>query len=189
MPKEVDHEQRREEIAAALWRVVKREGVDAASIRRVAAEAGWSSGALRHYFETQSNLLAFAMELVIRRSSARIRAVNREPDARTRAERALHEVLPLDDDRRAEMQVWLAFTTRAMVDPELRPLRDDAHAALRGLCRQIAEAGGSATPDDDGELLHAFVDGLALHAVVTPQVTTPERQKALLAAELDAILR
>lgn len=189
MPKEVDHDRRREEIAAALWRVVKREGVEAASIRRVATEAGWSSGSLRHYFETQSDLLAFAMELVMRRASARIRAVVEGLDARTRAERALHELLPLDDERRAEMQVWLAFTTRAMVDPELRPLRDEAHAALRELCRQITEALGSPAPDRDGELLHAFVDGLALHAVVNPQVTTPERQRALLTARLDAIHR
>lgn len=187
MPKAVDHAERREELAAALWRVVMRDGIEAASIRQVACEAGWSSGSLRHYFDTQSDLLAFAMELVMRRARARIEALADEPDPRARAARILQEVLPLDDERRAEMQVWLAFTMRAVVDPGLRHLRDGAHAALRGLCRQITHGLGSGDPDRDAERLHAFVDGLALHAVLTPHVTTPERQKALLAAELDAL--
>ena len=39
MPKKVDHEQRRRELAAALRRVVSRGGVESASIRAVAAEA------------------------------------------------------------------------------------------------------------------------------------------------------
>jgi AcrR family transcriptional regulator len=187
MPKAVDHAARREELAAALWRVVMRDGIEAASIRRVATEAGWSSGSLRHYFDTQSDLLAFAMELVMRRARRRIEALADDPDPRAWAEKVLHEVLPLDDERRAEMHVWLAFTTRAAVDRRLAALRDEAHAALRGLCRQLGEALGSPDPDVDGERLHAFVDGLALHAVLTPQVTTPARQKALVAAELAAL--
>ena len=48
MPKIVDHETRREEIAEALWRVVRRDGVRAASVRTIAAEAGWSPGAVRY---------------------------------------------------------------------------------------------------------------------------------------------
>ena len=187
MPKQVDHVQRREELAAALWRLVMREGIEAASIRRVAAEAGWSSGSLRHYFETQSDLLAFAMELVARRVGERLEALPDTADVREWAEHALRELLPLDDERRAEMQVWLAFTMRAVVDPDLRDLRDDAHDKLRTLCRQLAELLGSAAPELDGDRLHALVDGLALHAVLTPEHTTPDRQIAVLAAHLDAL--
>ena len=86
------------------------------------------------------------------------------------------------------MQVWLAFTMQALVDPglgELRDaarlgeLRDAAHAALRGLCaRAVGEEGAAA------ESLHALVDGLALHAVLAPGVTTPARQAELLDAAL-----
>jgi AcrR family transcriptional regulator len=187
MPKQVDHVQRREELAAALWRLVMREGIEAASIRRVATEAGWSSGSLRHYFETQSDLLAFAMELVARRVAARVAALTERADVREQAEQVLRELLPLDAERRAEMQVWLAFTMRAVVDPALRPLRDDAQRQLRELCHGVAAA---LRPGDDGlegARLHALVDGLALHAVVAPDDLTPERQTAILAAHLDAL--
>jgi AcrR family transcriptional regulator len=187
MPKVVDHEQRREELAAALWRLVLREGIEAASVRRVAAEAGWSTGSLRHYFETQSELLAFAMELVVQRVSERVAALPRDAAPRALAERALHEVLPLDDERRAEMQVWLAFTARSLVEPGLRELRDRAHAGLRSLCRAAADLLAAPDPERQAERLHALIDGLALHAVLDPATTSPARQVELLAAQLDAL--
>jgi AcrR family transcriptional regulator len=178
VPKLVDHEERRAELAGAVWRLVMREGIDAASVRRVAAEAGWSAGSLRHYFETQSQLLRFAMELVVQRVSERVQALGDGAEPRA----LLHQVLPLDDERRAEMQVWLAFTMQSLVDPELGELRDAAHAALRGLCaRAVGEEGAAA------ESLHALVDGLALHAVLAPGVTTPARQAELLDAYLSGV--
>ena len=36
MPKQVDHAERRELLADAVWRVVMRDGIDAASLRHVA---------------------------------------------------------------------------------------------------------------------------------------------------------
>ena len=60
MPKLVDHEERRRLIAQATWRVISRDGVRAASVRTVAAEAGLSTGALRHYFDDHASLLLFA---------------------------------------------------------------------------------------------------------------------------------
>jgi AcrR family transcriptional regulator len=185
MPKFVNREQRREELADALWRLVVREGIGAPSLRRVAAEAGWSTGSLRHYFATQSELLAFAMELVVQRVTDRVGRLLPSADPRETAERVLHEVLPLDAERRAEMQVWLAFTARSLVEPELRELRDQAHSGLRSLCATaVGLLGGGTT---DAERMHALIDGLALHAVLDPATTTPERQIELLGTELDAL--
>lgn len=189
MPKLVDHPLRREQLAAALWRLVLREGIEAASIRRVAAEAGWSTGSLRHYFADQSELLSFAMDLVVRRVTERMSRLGPEPDPRRRAQRMLEEVLPLDAARHTETRVWLAFTARSLVSPDLRSLRDDAHAGLRALCRHAVELLGVADPARESERLHALIDGLALHAVLTPDVTTPARQVELLAAHLDALAR
>jgi AcrR family transcriptional regulator len=188
VPKQVDHEARREELASALWRVVTHEGIEAASLRRVAAEAGWSTGSLRHYFASQSELLAFAMELVVQRVTDRAAAIRPDGSPRELAARVLHEVLPLDAERRAEAQVWLAFTARSVVDPELRGLREVAHGGLRSLCRSAAELLGARDLDAAAERLQALVDGLALHAVLDPATTTPARMVELLAAELDTLI-
>ena len=185
MPKLVDREQRREELAAALWRLVLREGIEGASLRRVAAEAGWSTGSLRHYFATQSELLAFAMELVAQRVTARVAAHRLSADLRATAERLVREVLPLDAERHAEAQVWLAFTARSLVEPELRELRDRAHPGCARSARARSSCSACRTPGAEGERLHALVDGLALHAVLDPATTTPARQLELLGAQLD----
>jgi AcrR family transcriptional regulator len=187
MPKLVDREQRREELASALWRLVLREGIEGASLRRVAAEAGWSTGSLRHYFPTQSELLAFAMELVMQRVTARVGAHRLSGDLRETAERLVREVLPLDAERHAEAQIWLAFTARSLVEPELRELRDRAHLGLRSLCTSAVELLGASDAAREGERLHALVDGLALHAVLAPDVTTSERQVELLDAYLSGV--
>ena len=176
MPRQVDHAHRREELAAALWRLVMRDGIEAASIRRVAAEAGCSSGSLRHYFDTQSQLLAFAMELVVERVTARVLG----PWTTTITPAGWRRPCRSTSQRRAEAEVWLAFTARALVDPRAAArCATQAHAALRGLCVEAAALRAA------GGQLHALVDGLALHGILAPDVTTPERQLELLREQLE----
>ena len=72
MPKLIDHDRRREEIAEATWRVIHAEGISGVSIRTVAAEAGISTGSIRHVFPSKTELLVHATELVGRRAPGRI---------------------------------------------------------------------------------------------------------------------
>src|SRR3712207_14978 len=78
MPRAVDHEERREEIADAVWRVIEREGLEGASLRDIAREAGHTTGVISHYFRDKRELLAFAFQLVVERSAARIARAIRE---------------------------------------------------------------------------------------------------------------
>lgn len=57
-------EVQREKIVRATWAVIRREGLENASVRNVAQEANLSVGSLRHYFSTQSDLLVYSMELI-----------------------------------------------------------------------------------------------------------------------------
>jgi AcrR family transcriptional regulator len=192
VPKIVDRVQRRQELAEAVWRVIRREGVEHASVRAVAREAGCSTGSLRHYFASQSELLAFAMRLVMEQVESRVAAVPRPDDPLAAAKVVLAELLPLDDVRNAENQVWVAFTARALVDDELRDLRDLAFDRLR-------EAAGvwvdhllpGADPREhrfETERLFALMDGLALHAAMRPELASPERLAAVLEQHLDRIV-
>lgn len=197
MPKVVDTEARRTALAEALWRVIRREGLERASVRNVAREAGLSMGALRHYFGTQDGLLAFAMRLVMQRARERVEALDlssRTP--RQAAEILLRETLPLDAERRAEAEVWLALTGRALVDPALRALRDEAYDLLHGLCGRIVEAIvdlGEARSGLDVELeaerLYALVDGLAVHAVVRPKRMPHDVMTSVLTRHLDELYK
>ena len=190
----IDSETRRRQLGEALWRVVLRDGIEAASVRNVAAEAGISKGSLRHVFPSQSELLTFAMQLIIDEVRRRIESIDPSGDVREVVERRLETLLVLDPETRAIFEVWLAFAARARVDASLRPLRDDTHAQVRGLCRQSVEAlwaEGRTRPDLDlgyeAERLHVLVDGLALHASLDPEITTPARQREILSRHLDSL--
>jgi AcrR family transcriptional regulator len=188
VPKIVDHDARREELAQAVWAVVRDRGVDQASVRVVAAQAGFSPGSLRHYFATQSELLSFALQAVDDRVRARLAALDRDPEPKRAARQVLHELLPLDDERRAENEVWLAFTARAMVDPSLRDLHDRVDEALRAAYVGIAEALGLDDPQLEAERLHAVMAGLCVHAALDGQRLPADRIRAVIDRHLDSLM-
>jgi AcrR family transcriptional regulator len=173
MPKVVDHEARRNELAAAVWRVIMRQGIGGVSIRDVAAEARWSSGALRHYFTTKDELLSFALRLVVDRVVERLLPGPRGKSPREAVRHILCEILPLDADRRAEAAVWFAFVTRSQHDPRFAGEIELIFVEMRGLCRRITndlDRYGALAPDSDPEReaarLHALVDGLSLQGLL-----------------------
>jgi AcrR family transcriptional regulator len=167
---------------------------DGASIRTVAREAGWSPGALRHYFSTQSELLTFAMQMVVERIEARVGALEPPADPRRAVEQRLHELLPLEEKRRAENEVWLAFAGRALVDFRLRARHEEVDEELRGACLgalQELGAGGRLRPGLDLELeaerLHGLLDGLALHTAMRPDRMPSRLIRSVLARHLDSL--
>jgi AcrR family transcriptional regulator len=192
MPKLVDAGARRTELAEAVWRVIVRDGLEGASVRRVAQEAGLAVGSLRHYFTSQSELISFALELVGDRIDARISALAPGRDPRLRVQAMVAEMLPLDAERRAECEVWLAFTARALVDPSLAELRADIDRRLRQAFRHmidhLADAGllrPSLDRSTEAERLYALVDGLIVHALLSPTSAGGHWASGIVAAHLD----
>ena len=180
MPKIVDHAARRTEIAHALWRVIARDGLEGASVRVVAAEAGWSLGAVRHYFATQDELVEFATDLMIDGVRERLLAHFDMEPGMPRAQALLEELLPLDERRVGEVNVWLALLGRARREPRLAQLRLDAWEAERYLCRiAVSDVLGRPTPGPNALLeedlesvaaqLHTVIDGLTIHGVTVPE--------------------
>lgn len=173
MPKIVDHEERRRELAEAVWRVILRDGVEGVSVREVAAEAGWSAGALRHYFGTKEALLVSAARLLEERVMGRLAGGPRGRTPREAVRAALCEVLPLDEERRREGAIWLAYANRSMVDGRIADEHEIVFDGMRELCvrvtREMSRLGHLAPgldPDLEAGRLHALVDGLALHGLL-----------------------
>ncbi len=72
MPRVVNHDERREEIAEAAWRVIERHGPDGANLRKIASEAGHTTGVITHYFRNKRQLMVFAFGLLVKRSTSRM---------------------------------------------------------------------------------------------------------------------
>ncbi|MCR2807857.1 TetR/AcrR family transcriptional regulator [Paenibacillus soyae] len=192
MPKIVDHDQRREQLAEAAWRVIRRDGVEGASVRSVADEAGMSLGSLRHYFTTQSELLEFSMRLVSERVNKRIQNMTYSGNPRQDIEAIIGELVPLDEERLAECEVWLAFVGSALAHPKLRELSEEVHDTLYAGFRRIVDSLiqiGMARPETDPHLeamrLHALVDGLVVHGVTRKQTMSPEDIRQVIVYHLD----
>jgi AcrR family transcriptional regulator len=177
MPKVVDHEQRRHDLAAAVWRVIARDGVGEVSMRTVAAEAGWSSGALRHYFTTRGELLAFACEAVIAQVTDRLLALEPPTEIRPAVREILLQTMPVDDGRRTEASIAFAFLALGLGDPELARIQRLHFAGMYDLClrlvRQLVPAPGEVTHEALARRLHAVVDGLTVH-VLAEHLSVPQ---------------
>jgi AcrR family transcriptional regulator len=195
MPKVVDHEQRRGELAAAVWSLASREGLEAVTVRRVAEEAGWSTGALVHYFDDKEKLLRFAFRTVADRVGRRLeQAAERTSDPLELARSQLLEGLPLDRERQAEIRVWFAFLGLALTRPALARIQRVTYRAWRDRVtdrlREAQERGEIRAGVDcaaEAAALVALVDGLAIQATFEPRALTARRQTELVDAHLDAL--
>jgi AcrR family transcriptional regulator len=184
VPKIVDHAARRRELAEAVWRVIARDGVAEVSIRAVAAESGWSSGALRHYFATRGELLAFACEQVTARATERIQRLEPAGTPREQVGAVLAEAMPLDEERRIEATISFSFLTLGLGDPALARVQRQQYAALYELCRHLA---AQLTPGGEraARRLHALVDGLSVQLLAGH--LAPEEALVELDAYLDEL--
>jgi AcrR family transcriptional regulator len=194
VPKAVDHEARRRELAEAVWRVISTDGVHRASVRAVAAESGWSTGSLRHYFPTQDSLLAFAMELLADKARARLQAID-DHDARTVLRRIAEALLPLTPEHRVEVEVWLALLARAQVDPALQRAERDNREALLLLLSGVlwrATAQGELTesrnPDLEAVRFLAVIDGMTLACVFDAERINADGALKVIDQHLDDLL-
>ncbi|WP_069163208.1 TetR/AcrR family transcriptional regulator [Nocardia altamirensis] len=191
------HQQRRQAIAEAVWRVIQRDGLEHASVRRVADEAGMSMGSLRHYFATQSELLAFSLGMVGEGMMDHIGQLDLAEDPLERAVQILLTgLLPTGPRQRAITQVWLAFLGRVLTEPSLRRSSDELYDATGELVAWVMEelaASGRLRDDLDLALetqrLYVLIDGLTVQALIRPEKVPPTRLRELLTHHLGQLCR
>jgi len=117
----VDPDDRRVELAEAVFAVIRRDGINSATVRAVAAEAGWTRGVIGHYFADRDDLLLYAYRLAIRNTCDLVRAEARTLSPLPALQFALSQMLPVDERSRVNFQIWLGFMGRRPARP--RPLR------------------------------------------------------------------
>ncbi|WP_416292974.1 TetR/AcrR family transcriptional regulator [Paenibacillus illinoisensis] len=196
MPKIVDHDKQRLLVAEAAWRIIRRDGMEQASVRNIAEEAGISAGSMRHYFSTQSELLLYAMNLVSERVSNRIKQMSFNGSPMENMKHLLLEFMPNTDEKMAEMEVWFAFTAKSKTDPALKALADKVYDEIRQAVATVIMhlvklnlSRADLNEELEIERLYALVDGLSIHAVLRPDQITPEIMENALSLHLAALCR
>jgi AcrR family transcriptional regulator len=177
VPKQVDHEQRRVELIDALFRIAARDGLAAASIRAVAAEAGVPAPQVQYYFGNKALLLSGALELLGRRVVQRGLALMNEagddppPEALLRA--ALTGSHPIDDESRHNLVLFFCFYVAALTEPSMSETgllvsQRWITQYFASLIREAQERGETPTeidPDNEARLILFANTGLILGAL------------------------
>jgi AcrR family transcriptional regulator len=192
VPKVVDHAQRRRELVAATWAVVAAEGIEAATVRRIAEEAGCTTGRITHYFADKEEVLVAALRQVHRAAGKRMLAAIGPRSGLEALRAVLAEALPLDQERVLEWRVWLAFWGSAATSTSLQAEQHERYRVWRGLLtRVLATAPLSADIDLDRlvDQIVALVDGFGLQGVLDPQHPQPEQLASRLNGAVDALIR
>lgn len=192
MPKIVNHDERRREFASAAMRVAIGGGAEALTVRSVAKEAGCSTGALAHYFETKDDLLVAVQREASSASLARIQDCFERFEGRELVESVVLTVLPLDEERRGEWRLWLAYFARAAEDVGLARVqhdyylrwRSDLRRAFRQACRSDAEITRSAI-ERGTDATMALIQGLGVLGMYEPAGLPATRQRQLVRDHFD----
>ncbi len=194
MPKIVDHEERRQVLVEAAWRVIARDGIENVTVRLIAKESGFSAGTLSHYFADKDDILRVALEKADDNIRRRLDAIPPDVAPLERLVRVLSESLPLDEERTYELTLDVNFWARALNQPALRKLQHADHDVWRNRvrkavesARQAGELSNNVPAEDLADVLVAFVDGIGLQALVYPELMTTERVEHLLATQIRSL--
>jgi AcrR family transcriptional regulator len=183
VPKRVDHEERRRQIADALLRTAATRGLHAVGMREVAAEAGVSLRLVQYYFGTKEELLLAATQYLAARFGERALARARLNKAAASGGPAsprdiiaavLTEALPADDEGRAFTIVHTAYLALSLTDPALAmaPLVKNSSTVIDVMAAQLraAQAAGEMPahldPDLEALSLVAMSAGLGTSVLV-----------------------
>jgi len=194
MPKVIDHDQRRRDIIDVTWRLIVKGGIEAATMREIAAEAGFANGALKHYFPGKDEIIQGAYERSLGMMGEHIEA----EVAGKRGLEALRAIcwaaMPLDEERVTSGRVLLSFWERAVSNETLHEAYL-AHLAVwrEALARYIAEGredGDITTVTRDEQLVDEIVllnVGANIMSLISPATSTASLQEAHLRAFFDRL--
>lgn len=194
MPKIVKHEERKQQIAKAMWRVILDKGMEGATVRNIAEEAGLSLGALRHYFSNQDDLLVYAMTLVQERATERIvSVVQQDLPPKEKVMAVLLEIVPVNEETLAEMEVWFAFM--AYVKHRRDELDVPNDGIFEGVQKVMTFLNASGLMQDgldldlETERLYALIDGIAIHALFEKDRLDANRITRTIRYHIDSICK
>ena len=195
MPKQVDHDQRRESIAALVVDVIQSEGAENATVRRISEQGGFSVGVITHYFRDKDELIASAFQWLAGQSFAALETTLASTAPGLPRLRAALEFMVPPTGERTFPAVWLSLWSGAMHNPRLAQVHRRYYARWRRMLAKSVqdavsrrEARLPADLRDTIDLLAAGVDGLWIAITFEGRRFSSVRRRKLVADLVAAIL-
>jgi AcrR family transcriptional regulator len=180
MPALIDHAARRAALAEIAADLVANGGADAATVRAVAAVAGFSTKAVTHYFPDKRALMLLTYRHAALSSQARTDAS--QPEGSGDIAALMRALLPDDPKVERDWRVWFSFWGMAIADPEFAA---EQRGRMRDFVAQL-EAVLAADPAFThhaaaerpaiASALFAALVGIVTQAIFDPESWPPRRQ-------------
>ncbi|WP_132288537.1 TetR/AcrR family transcriptional regulator [Kribbella sp. VKM Ac-2568] len=178
-------------VLEAVVDVIAERGLEAATMRNVAAAAEISLAQVQYYFRSKDDLVAAAFQHVTESFDTKLATVDLSGPARKVLREALELWLPIDESRARDARVWLAFSAAAATSPALQEIAAATDNELRVAFARLLDAAAAdgelpevSDTEAEAALLLAVVDGLVVQGLALPEYA----RSHFLATSLDAHL-
>ncbi len=172
------------EFADAALGIIAREGMAGLSFRSVAAESGWSLGAVQKAFPSKERMLSAAFARLRAREAPVPAGEPGRPTLRGWLVELLVGILPLDDTRIQVQRQGDAFAQYALTDPQIAAAIAASDDEIRGLLASLvrrAVTEGEIAPGIDADAvawaIFALAQGLAAQLLYQPQPEHAVRER------------
>jgi AcrR family transcriptional regulator len=187
VPKRIDPYARGEEVYVVVRELIREGGIEAVSVRAVAARAGLATSSLRHSHRDKDFLLRCMVHEVTYRFLRATYGVRATGEAVTDVVAYLSSQLPLDDDGHADGLVWLALVERARaVDDDVRKAIREQRDGWLGMSKQSVERLGVPEEAQDVEARRLALLLEAMIASICDPTESLDRAEAIELLELHA---
>jgi len=175
MPKIVDHDKRREEIAKVACMVVAELGFEQATTIKIAEAAGYTTGMIAHYFTSKKEIIQAALHLSLKRVEQRLQVNGESLGA------VLSNMLPLDAERAREASFWTAYWGKVLADEELQKVNQWVHREYAKLYERVFSRywpewsqWTKSTRKIVQNAISTFIDGATIRSALFPKENPPE---------------
>ena len=167
MPKVVDHQQMREQLAETVCWSISQNGLENTTMRELAKAAGCTTGLITHYFPNKNALLIAAIKYAAGNQLARMEEVaNNSPQDLVSI---FSRNLPLLEGDRIAMNVWLALWNQSLINTELAAVQRGIHREYLRLFQHVLTGAGAVSDNEialaQAERLLAFINGISIQVL------------------------
>jgi AcrR family transcriptional regulator len=190
MPKVVNHQRRREDLAQLTVEVISTVGIEKTTIREIARRGGLSMGMLTHYFTSKDELVSFAFRWISEQLFAQVdHLAASHPPGLPRLEAAVDAMSRVG--KPAGLGLWLSLWDRAARNPGFANEHRVFYARWRRYVRgcladaaSLLQIEGGAQLDEATDLILAAVDGLWIDSAFEPGRFSAPRRRSLLRLQI-----
>jgi AcrR family transcriptional regulator len=184
---------RREDVARATFAVIARDGLERTSMRAIAHEMQCSTGVLTHHFRDKAELMKFALDVLLDQLVVQM-ADAAEMKGADPLQRIILALLPNDPESELRWRVILSVTAASINEPSLQDDQERRETAIHewyvNLLARMRDRGVVRKDINlvlEADCISSFVDGLAMHTILSPERFGRARQAKLVARYLHAI--